>query len=269
MLDTTTSPASPAATTRDPMFTAMPPTSFPRISTSPECNPTGTSSPTARRRSRIARAHRIARAGASKSARNPSPVVLISRPPCAIELGRTSSSWRSSSSRQLRSPISAARSVDSTISLNITVARTRSVSESAGSGAAGPSANAPSTRRVTPGDSKASPRATARTPCRSTSGSVSLTRKPLAPTRSASNTYSSTSNVVRITILVRSSCSSCTIRRVASSPSMPGMRMSMSTTSGTSSDAMRTASSPSSASPTTWMSVCASSSALKPARTSA
>src|SRR6266545_2749699 len=181
----------------------------------------------------MASAQRIARAGASNRARKPSPVVLISCPPWAANCLRTSSSWRSSNSRHRRSPTCAARSVDETMSLNITVARMRSGSEPEGNGEVWPAANAPISRRVTPGESKASPPATARTPWSSSSGSLSLTRNPLAPTRKASNTYSSTSKVVRITIRVWSRCWSCTILRVASSPSILGMRMSISTTSGT------------------------------------
>src|SRR5580700_6354872 len=45
--------------------------------------------------------------------------------------------------------------------------------------------------RVTLGDSRASPRATTRMALMRSSGSVSLTRKPLAPARIASKTYSS------------------------------------------------------------------------------
>src|SRR5262249_12850183 len=70
-------------------------------------------------------------------------------------------SWRSSSARQLRSPIAAARSVEETMSLNITVASTRSVSEPVGrTGPRSWSAMAEMSRRVTPGDRRASPRAT-------------------------------------------------------------------------------------------------------------
>ncbi len=71
------------------------------------------------------------------------------------------------------------------------------------------------------------PSATARTPRRSSTGSVSLTRKPLAPTRSASNTYSSRSKVVSITMRTRARGGSELIWRAASRPSQPGMRMSM------------------------------------------
>ena len=52
--------------------------------------------------------------------------------------------------------------------------------------------------RVTLGDSSASPAATTRTARSRSSGSVSFSRKPLAPDRNASKTYSSSSNVVRI-----------------------------------------------------------------------
>jgi hypothetical protein len=65
------------------------------------------------------------------------------------------------------------------------------------------------------------------------------------------------------------SAGSAAMRRVASSPSSPGIRMSISSTSGWYRAASRTASAPSAASPTTSMSSCASSSARNPARTSA
>ena len=61
-----------------------------------------------------------------------------------------------------------------------------------------------------------------RAPARGTS----LVRKPLAPARSASTMYSSRPNVVRTRTRWRGS------RRVASMPSMPGMRMSIRITSG-------------------------------------
>ena len=60
-----------------------------------------------------------------------------------------------------------------------------------------------------------------------------------------------------------------TIRRVASRPSISGMRMSMSTTSGRSRPTSATASAPSAASPTTSMSSAEPSSTTKPLRTSA
>ena len=110
---------------------------------------------------------------------------------------------------------------------------------------------------------------TARTARTSSAGSVSLTRKPLAPALIASKTYSSRSNVVRMTTRVPARRSSAAIRRVASSPSMPGMRTSIRTTSGRAWIAWRTASSPSVASPTTVTSGWASSRARNPALTRA
>ena len=81
-----------------------------------------------------------------------------------------------------------------------------------------------------------------------------MSRKPLAPARMAWNTYSSRSKVLRISTLVWARRSSAVIRRVASSPSVPGMRMSMRTTSGRSWMTTSTASAPSPAWPTTSMS---------------
>jgi hypothetical protein len=73
--------------------------------------------------------------------------------------------------------------------------------------------------------------------------------KPAAPARSASSTYSSRLNVV--TTRTRVFGSLVWSRRVASSPSTPGIRMSITTTSGPSWIACSTASAPSAASPTT------------------
>src|SRR6476619_5228601 len=64
--------------------------------------------------------------------------------------------------------------------------------------AGGRRTNSAITRRVTTGESSASPPATTWIASTSCSGGVSLSRKPLAPARSASYTYSSRSNVVRI-----------------------------------------------------------------------
>ena len=97
--------------------------------------------------------------------------------------------------------------------------RSRSVSASSadvGRGSLALVANSATSRRVTPGESSASPRATARTAWISSTGSVSLTRKPLAPMRSASKTYSSRSNVVRITTRTSPNRGSTAMRRVAS-----------------------------------------------------
>ena len=75
------------------------------------------------------------------------------------------------------------------------------------------------------GASSASPAAMTRMADRSSSGGRSLSMNPLAPTRSAPKTYSSRSNVVRIS--TRGSGPAAVIRRVASIPSSTGMRMSM------------------------------------------
>src|SRR4051794_1123159 len=100
-------------------------------------------------------------------------------------------------------------------------------------------------------------------------GSVSLTRNPLAPARMASVTYSSSSNVVTTTTCTDVARGSLTMRCVACRPSRSGIRMSIRTTSGSRSRAIRTASSPRVASPTTCMSGSESMSARKPPRTRA
>jgi hypothetical protein len=127
-------------------------------------------------------------------------------------------------------------------------------------------ANSLISRLVTPGASRASPEATTRTPSNSRSAVTSLSRKPLAPARSASNTYSSRSNVVKISTRGAwpPSSASC---RVASMPSVPGILTSISTTSGRADRQTRTASAPSAAVPSTVKSGWVSSSAAKPART--
>ena len=81
------------------------------------------------------------------------------------------------------------------------------------------------------GASNAPPSATVRTAATISAGGMSLSTKPLAPARSALYTYSSGSNVVRITTRTSQSASSM-IRDVASRPSISGMRMSMRITSG-------------------------------------
>src|SRR5207244_2330179 len=80
VLETSTSPVPANPTTRAAMCTAIPATSSRWISISPVCRPLRTAIPSGRTRSTIAAAQRTARAGPSKVARNPSPVVLISRP---------------------------------------------------------------------------------------------------------------------------------------------------------------------------------------------
>jgi hypothetical protein len=80
VLDTRTSPAPASAATRAPMCTAIPPTSASLISHSPVCSPARISMPSDRTSSAIAHAQRTPRAGPSKAAKIPSPVVLTSRP---------------------------------------------------------------------------------------------------------------------------------------------------------------------------------------------
>src|SRR5919201_2562705 len=126
--------------------------------------------------------------------------------------------------------------------------------------------NRATSRRVTDGSMSASPAAAARMPARSWSAGTPLSRNPLAPSASASKTYSSRSNVVRTTI--RGACVSRTRRGMAASPSMPGMRMSRRTTSGRRRSAAAIVSPPSPASPMTRMSAWASTIMRNPVLTS-
>ena len=64
---------------------------------------------------------------------------------------------------------------------------------------AGPAANRSSSRRVVDGATTASPRCTVRIASSRSSGRASLSRKPLAPARSAAKAYSSRSKVVSTT----------------------------------------------------------------------
>ncbi len=89
----------------------------------------------------------------------------------------------------------------------------------------------------------------------------------------AAITYSSRSKVVRMMTRVgrvpsAAPDSNAVMRRVASMPSMPGMRTSISTTSGCNDSATRTASAPSRACPTTCISCWEPITIAKPARTS-
>jgi hypothetical protein len=110
--------------------------------------------------------------------------------------------------------------------------------------------------QVTDGASNDSPRAIVRMPSTSSAGGASLSRNPLAPARSASQTYSSTLKVVTMSTIAGVSTSRPAICRLASMPSSTGIRMSMTTTSGRSRRAASTAARPSSTSPTTSMSAC-------------
>ena len=152
--------------------------------------------------------------------------------------------------------------------------RSRSVScaraSSAGRAAArGCRANSAISRRVIAGASRASPAATMVMASSSFSGGVSFSTNPLAPPRSASKTCSSWSKVVTMRIRGGGSWSPSRMTLVASSPPMIGIRMSISTTSGLSARAWRTAWTPSLASPTTLRPGAESTSTMNPARTSA
>jgi hypothetical protein len=80
VLETSTSSGSACAATRAPMCTAMPTSFSPMMVHSPVWTPVRSLMPNARTVSRVIHAHRMARAGPSKVARNPSPAVSTSRP---------------------------------------------------------------------------------------------------------------------------------------------------------------------------------------------
>jgi len=87
--ETSTSLASAIEATRAPMLTAIPATFESAISHSPVWMPARIGTSSSRMSSLIARAHRIARAGPSKLAKNPSPAVSISRPRKRASRART------------------------------------------------------------------------------------------------------------------------------------------------------------------------------------
>jgi hypothetical protein len=111
-------------------------------------------------------------------------------------------------------------------------------------------------RRVVVGARTASPPATVRIAVSSSAGGASLRRNPLAPALSPAKTYSSRSKVVRIRTLAAGLAA--VMRAVAAIPSMPGIRTSISTTSGCRADVIFTPAAPSPASPATSMSGSAS-----------
>ena len=119
---------------------------------------------------------------------------------------------------------------------------------------------------MTEGARSASPAATIRMASTKPLGGTSLSRNPLAPARSAWTTFSSASNVVR-TRTVASARGRPRIRRVASTPSMTGIRMSITTTSGRRRRRRRPRL-PSAASPTTSISGWSSRIIRNPVRTS-
>ena len=89
----------------------------------------------------------------------------------------------------LRNRRAAISSLDRPSATSASTSRSRSVSpvsaRSLGGGRSGRVARSVMSRRVTLGDSSASPLATTRTAWMRSAGSVSLTRKPLAPARIA------------------------------------------------------------------------------------
>ena len=98
------------------------------------------------------------------------------------------------------------------------------------------------------------------------SGAPRLVTKPHAPARSAWVGYGASQAPVTITTWARQS--DLTMRRVASSPPMPGMAISNDTTCGSSLRVSSTASSASSASPMTSIAFTSRSSRITPARNS-
>jgi len=115
-----------SAPTRAAMCTARSPTTSPMSSTSPVCSPPRISMPSWASRRRMAGAQRIARLGLVNVTRKPSPVVFTARPSKRAISLRTATPWAPRRSRQRRSPSSAARWVDPTMSVNRTVRSTRS-----------------------------------------------------------------------------------------------------------------------------------------------
>ncbi len=119
------------------------------------------------------------------------------------------------------------------------------------------------------GASSASPAATTRMAVMRSSGSVSLSRNPLAPARSAPNTYSSRSKVVRMMTRTPQDSAAEVICLVASMPLSTGIRTSISRMSGLADRATATASAPLAASPTTASPGVAATMPQNPTRTRA
>ena len=104
---------SASALTRAPICTAIPPMSSPRTSHSPVCNPARTAIPRPAPRRELPRAADRRVVGRRTSPRKPSPDVFTSRPRNRVSCDRTIASCASSKACQSRSPISAARRVES------------------------------------------------------------------------------------------------------------------------------------------------------------
>ena len=166
--------------------------------------------------------------GAAELVEHPGHVALDGRLR-QVQAGRRSGRWRGPRPGR-RAPRARARSA------------TRPAAVPAG-GSTRRSADAATSRRAAAGDSTMFPSAATRTSPISSSGGVDLTRNPAAPARSARSTYWSASKVVSATTTGGSGSS--LIRSIAVSPSTPGMRRSMSTTSGRSRRTASTAAAPS------------------------
>jgi hypothetical protein len=118
---TSTCPAPASAITRAARCTPTPATLPTSSSTSPVCSPARISMSNGARASTAAAAARTAWAGESKRARNPSPAVSTSQPPCAASTARIAPWWRTSKSAQAASPKFRRRPVDPTMSVNSSV----------------------------------------------------------------------------------------------------------------------------------------------------
>ena len=129
-----------------------------------------------------------------------------------------------------------------------------------------------SRRGVTRGSSHDPPEAVVRIAVTRSSAGESLSRNPAAPASIAPHRTSSSSNVVSISTggggACRTACSASS-RRVAVMPSVPGIRTSISTTSGRWAAITDSASPPSDASATTIRSSSVSRINRRPARTNA
>ena len=133
-----------------------------------------------------------------------------------------------------RTSISAISALESPAAARSRISRSRSVSASySGPGErVGRARKRSQRRRVAPAATTLLPDATARTEARRNSGSADFSRNPLAPASIAEAAASSRSNVVSTRILGASSAYRWTSARVASTPPVPGISRSMSTTSG-------------------------------------
>ena len=124
--ETSTSPGPAQSATRAPMWTCDAAEVVASALAFAGVDSARSSSPRSASASTTARAQRIARARPSRVASRPSPRLLIVWPSKRSSSAAATASCRSKSSRQRRSPSSAARSVDRTTSVNRTVASTRS-----------------------------------------------------------------------------------------------------------------------------------------------